>query len=140
MQQYLTYLCTDINETDPSLVIFLGGVDQFYVVRFFFCRVYIIFRPKISAKTTEILAQDTSKLHKKNALRGIHKSKSSSRTLARSCLWHSLYLLPDHFQIRGDGPGANLLTYKHFTQCTLENKYKNLQKCQQLNIIHFLLL
>ena len=40
MQQYLTYLCTDINETGLSLVIFLGG-EQFYVVRFFFCRVYI---------------------------------------------------------------------------------------------------
>ena len=138
MQQYLTYLCTDINETDPSLVIFLG-VDKFYVVCFFFCRVYIIFRPKISAKTTEILAQDTSKLHK-NALRGIHKSKSPSGTLACSCLWHSLYLPPDHFQILGDGPGANLLTYKHLTQCTLENKYKIVQKCQLLNIIHFLLL
>ena len=35
MQQYLTYLCTDINETGPSLVIFLG-YDLCYVVRFFF--------------------------------------------------------------------------------------------------------
>ena len=39
MQLYLTYLCTDINETGPSLVIFLR-VDQFYVLRFLFCRVY----------------------------------------------------------------------------------------------------
>ena len=39
MHQYLTYLCTDINETGPSLVIFLR-VDQFYVLRFLFCRVY----------------------------------------------------------------------------------------------------
>ena len=38
MQQYLTYLCTDINETGPSVVIFLR-VDQFYVLRFLF-RVY----------------------------------------------------------------------------------------------------
>ena len=35
MQQFLTYLCIDVNETGPSLVIFLG-VDRFYVVRFFF--------------------------------------------------------------------------------------------------------
>ena len=35
MQQYLTHLCADINETGLSLVIFLG-VEQFYVVRFFF--------------------------------------------------------------------------------------------------------
>ena len=40
MQQYLTYLCTDINKTGPSLVIFLR-VDQFYVLRFLFCRVYV---------------------------------------------------------------------------------------------------
>ena len=40
MQQYLTYLCTDINETGPSLVIFLR-VDQFYVLCFLFCPVYI---------------------------------------------------------------------------------------------------
>ena len=40
MQQYLTYLCTDINETGPSLVVFLR-VDQLYVLRFLFCRVYI---------------------------------------------------------------------------------------------------
>ena len=39
MQQYLTYLCTDINEIGPSLVIFLR-VDQFYVLRFLFCQVY----------------------------------------------------------------------------------------------------
>ena len=39
MQRYLTYLCTDINETGPSLVIFMR-VDQFYVLRFLFCRVY----------------------------------------------------------------------------------------------------
>ena len=32
MQQYLAYLCIDINETGPSLVIFLR-VDQFYVLR-----------------------------------------------------------------------------------------------------------
>ena len=38
MQQYLTYLCTDINETGPSLVVFLR-VDQLYVLRFLFCRV-----------------------------------------------------------------------------------------------------
>ena len=41
MQQYLTYLCTDINETGPSRVIFMR-VDQFYVLRFLFCRVYIM--------------------------------------------------------------------------------------------------
>ena len=41
IQQYLTYLCTDINETGPSLVTFLR-VDQFYVLRFLFCRVYIL--------------------------------------------------------------------------------------------------
>ena len=36
MQQYMAYLSTDINETGPSLVIFLGvHVDQFSVVRFF---------------------------------------------------------------------------------------------------------
>ena len=40
MQQYLTYLCTDINETGLSLAIFLRN-EQFYVVCFFFCRVYI---------------------------------------------------------------------------------------------------
>ena len=40
MQQYLTYLCTDINETDPTLVTFLR-VDQLYVLRFLFCRVYV---------------------------------------------------------------------------------------------------
>ena len=40
MQQYLTYLCTDINETGPSLVIF-PRVDQSFVLRFLFCRVYI---------------------------------------------------------------------------------------------------
>ena len=34
MQQYLAYLCIDINETGLSLVIFLR-VEQFYVVRFF---------------------------------------------------------------------------------------------------------
>ena len=39
MQQYLTYLCTDRNESGPSLVIFLR-VDQFYMLRFLFCRVY----------------------------------------------------------------------------------------------------
>ena len=39
MQQYLTYLCIDINETGPSLVVFLR-VDQLYVLRFLFCRVY----------------------------------------------------------------------------------------------------
>ena len=39
MQQYLKYLCTDINETGPSLVIFLR-VDQLYMLRFLFCRVY----------------------------------------------------------------------------------------------------
>ena len=33
-------LCTDTNETGPSLVIFLR-VDQFYVLRFLFCRVYL---------------------------------------------------------------------------------------------------
>ena len=41
-----------------------------------FLRIYILFWPKISAKTTEILAQDTSKMHK-NALRDTHKSKFS---------------------------------------------------------------
>ena len=35
MKQYLTYLCTDINKTVPSLVISLT-VDQFYVLRFLF--------------------------------------------------------------------------------------------------------
>ena len=35
MQQYLTYLCTDINENGPSIVIFLR-FDQFYVLRFYF--------------------------------------------------------------------------------------------------------
>ena len=39
MQRFLTYICIDINETVPSLVIFLG-VDRFYAVRFFLCRVY----------------------------------------------------------------------------------------------------
>ena len=34
MQQQLTYLCTDINENGPSLMVFLK-VDQFYVLRFF---------------------------------------------------------------------------------------------------------
>ena len=38
-QQYMTYLCTDINLTGLSLVIFLR-VEQIKVVRFFFCRVY----------------------------------------------------------------------------------------------------
>ena len=37
---YLTYLCTNINDTGPSLVIFLR-VDQFYVLRFLFWRVYM---------------------------------------------------------------------------------------------------
>ena len=39
LQQYMTHLCIDINETVPTLVIFLR-VDQFYVLRFLFCRVY----------------------------------------------------------------------------------------------------
>ena len=43
MQQYLTYLCIDINETGPSLVVFLR-VDQLYVLRFLFCRVYIPYK------------------------------------------------------------------------------------------------
>ena len=38
MQQCLTFLCTNINETRPSPVIFLR-VDQFYILRFLFCRV-----------------------------------------------------------------------------------------------------
>ena len=45
MQQYLTYICTDINETGPSLVIFLW-VDQFCVLRFLFCRVYVLSKHK----------------------------------------------------------------------------------------------
>ena len=49
MQQYLTYFCTYINETGPSLVIFLR-VDQFYVLRFLFCRVYFAYtRPIVSS-------------------------------------------------------------------------------------------
>ena len=48
MQQYLTYICTDINETGPSLVIFLR-VDQFYVLRFLFCRVYFTARSNLVA-------------------------------------------------------------------------------------------
>ena len=49
MQQYLTYmnLCNDINETGPSLVIFLR-VDQFYVLRFLFCRVYVLSKHEIN--------------------------------------------------------------------------------------------
>ena len=41
MQQYLAYLCADINETGPSLVTFLR-VEYFYVLRFLFCRVYLL--------------------------------------------------------------------------------------------------
>ena len=44
MQQYLTYLCTDINETGLSLVIFLG-VEQFYMVRFFLSGMLLL-KPK----------------------------------------------------------------------------------------------
>ena len=40
MQQYLEYFCTDINETGPSLVIFLR-VDQFLVLCFLFCPVFV---------------------------------------------------------------------------------------------------
>ena len=45
MQQYLTYICTDVNETGPSLVILLR-VDQFCVLRFLFCRVYVLSKHK----------------------------------------------------------------------------------------------
>ena len=86
---------------------------------------YILFWPKISAKMTDILAQDTSKMHK-NVLRGTHKSKfsrgrspnpplqegaSPSHTLPRSCLRHSLCFSPDHFQICGDGPDITKFKY-----------------------------
>ena len=40
MKQHLAYLCTDINETGLSLVIFLG-VEQFLRGVFLFGRVYL---------------------------------------------------------------------------------------------------
>ena len=48
-----------VEELKKLLKIFIGLM--------LFLRIYILFWPKISAKTTEILTRDTSKMHKKHS-------------------------------------------------------------------------
>ena len=63
MQQYLAYLCIDINETGPSLVIFLR-VYQFYVLHFLFCRVYVKIKPPDNYTFRPIVAGPTCETHR----------------------------------------------------------------------------
>ena len=62
MQQYLTYLCADINETGQSLVLFLR-VDQLYVLCFLFCRVYLCGQEKRRPASMQISLFISTRVH-----------------------------------------------------------------------------
>ena len=52
------------NETRRGVEIVVENLHKSYVISSYIT-IYILFWPKISAKTTEILAQNTCKMHKK---------------------------------------------------------------------------
>ena len=82
MQQYLSYTCTDINETGPSLVVFLR-VDQFYVLRFLFCRVYLEDEVNTNIKLSSFKSCNNSKCLNNIGLIIIRKRRNEISFIAK---------------------------------------------------------